>query len=478
MDPTTTGGIRRARYAEIRSRLEELSTYVRLTGPQEEEARALVTELDGLTREQQAEDLRAAIRSGAVQTEREVLEREQEREQPTRQGLSEVRGRALDRLNTIERQRPTAQRSALDNVARLIESEDEGDAAARYVSVAGDPEYLRAVARIIRAGRAGNHMTALIEMPEPERAAFARAQEYVRAASLTDAAGGYLVPLEIDPAVRLTQSAVGVGNLIRRYATVRQTVSDTLRVVTSAGVTAHWSAEAATMTDDSPTLGEVIVTPGREDCYVPYSWEWAGDVVGGSVVDILGPMMIEAADRNEGTAFLSGDAVNKPEGILTAAVTAAKTVSTATQDTVVLNDIYTLQAALPARWRGDGAVFLGSDVQFNKFRRLASSTEPGAIYGDGLDAATPGRLLGYPAIPVPEMPVAGTTVGAANESVLAFGNLRQGYVIADRLGTTFIPVPVVLDPVTGRPTGQSGLALFKRVGGRLVIPDAVRVLRA
>jgi predicted phage gp36 major capsid-like protein len=62
------------------------------------------------------------------------------------------------------------------------------------------------------------------------------------------------------------------------------------------------------------------------------------------------------------------------------------------------------------------------------------------------------------------------------------GDFNAGYVIADRLGLTAVPIPALFSGATagsfGYPTGQSGLAVWGRTGGGVVNANALRVLVA
>src|SRR5947208_2812794 len=74
-------------------------------------------------------------------------------------------------------------------------------------------------------------------LPEAERAA-------LNEGSTTQ--GGFLVPPFLDPTIILTN--VGTTNPFRSISTVKSIMTQTWKGVTSAGVTAEWTAEASEMT--------------------------------------------------------------------------------------------------------------------------------------------------------------------------------------------------------------------------------------
>ena len=65
-----------------------------------------------------------------------------------------------------------------------------------------------------------------------------------------------------------------------------QTTGDVWNGVSSDGVTAHWYAEAAQVSDDSPTLAQPSVPVYRGSAWVPFSIEVEGD--GAAFVDEIG----------------------------------------------------------------------------------------------------------------------------------------------------------------------------------------------
>jgi hypothetical protein len=70
--------------------------------------------------------------------------------------------------------------------------------------------------------------------------------------STTDANGGYMVPLTLDPAIML--SSDGSNNPLRQIARVAPTTTNAWQGVLSAGASAEWKAEAEEAADGSPTL--------------------------------------------------------------------------------------------------------------------------------------------------------------------------------------------------------------------------------
>ena len=65
----------------------------------------------------------------------------------------------------------------------------------------------------------------------------------------------------------------GSANPWRRISNVKQTTSNTWNGVTSAGVNAAWLAEGTAVTDGSPTVGNIVITPAKAAAWVFGSYE-------------------------------------------------------------------------------------------------------------------------------------------------------------------------------------------------------------
>lgn len=111
---------------------------------------------------------------------------------------------------------------------------------------------------------------------------------------------------------------------MRQISRVVQTTSDTWQGVTSAGVTAEWTAEAAEMADASPTLAGPSIPVFKGDAFVPFSFEVEGDAVG--FLTELGKLLMDGAEQLNATAYTTGNGTTAPKGIITALAAAAGTV--------------------------------------------------------------------------------------------------------------------------------------------------------
>jgi HK97 family phage major capsid protein len=450
-----------ARMSEISAEVSRLAAHEHRTKAQEQRFNALTEEFKDLEMRCVSQDLRSG--GGPYRLEGGSTAASDYAPDVAPRGTSAVRAAALDVLEHSERGHLT--RGVLDTVARAVER-DDSDAMSKYVAVAGSPEYLRAFHKIMANPTMGSH-----EWTEQERAAFGRTQQLQRAMSTVDAAGGFLVPFELDPSIVL--SSAGTSNTSLRSAfTVKTIATDAWHGVTSAGVTAEWAAEAAEVADASPTLAEATIPVHRGDAFIPFSFEIGMDTP--NFAGEMARLLSDAKERLEATAFITGTGTGQPTGLVTAAVAASKTVNSATADTYAIADVYALKKALPARWRA-GAAWLANEDVWDLTRQFSTGTGPQSAFWTDLAGDTPSRLLGRPVYESSEMD--GTVTASTTNYLLVYGDLKQ-MVVVDRVGSQVELVPHLFGPAGRRPTGQRGLILWWRTGASLVVPDAVRVLNA
>jgi len=177
--------------------------------------------------------------------------------------------------------------------------------------------------------------------------------------------------------------------------------------------------------------------------------------------------------EQEGPAFISGDGVKKPAGVLTYVAGGANankhpfgaiavTNSGAAADIgsdAVLDLIYDL----PKKYR-QNARFLTNNLTIAKLRKLKDG-QGNYLWQPSAQAGQPATFHGYGLAEDENMPDV-----AANSLPILFGDFKRGYLIIDRMG-----VRVLRDPFTKKP-----YVLFyttKRVGGGVQNPECLRALK-
>jgi HK97 family phage major capsid protein len=449
---------------ELRSRIAELSGYDRLTRAQADELR--MYEQVMAKRAQNREALmRAADNPAATERPRTTAPTADRTTAPP--GAGGVRDRARRTLDGLRSDVPDDGRERLTRAFERTEAGSDGgvelDLLSRWLVATSDPAYARACGKLFRDPENGHR-----EFEADELKAYQQAKVVQRAMALApDTAGGFLVPTHLDPSIILTN--VGVVDPIRELARVDLIASDTWNGVSSAGVTASWDAEAAEVSDDSPTLAQPSIPTFKGAAFVVASIEVAAD---GNVGAQVGMLFADAKQRLEGDAFLKGTGSGQPTGVVTS-LAAGQKVATASADVLVRDDVVKPANVLPPRWQPNAAYLANNAtaIQVGGFETTAGALRYPEING------TPPTLLRKPFREHSAMNKAGDTATAGNDNVLLLGDFRN-YLIADRVGLTVEFIPHIFHTANNRPSGQRGWYAYWRTGGDTLVDDAFRLLTA
>jgi HK97 family phage major capsid protein len=345
---------------------------------------------------------------------------------------------------------------------RLIDVSDRDPLGteARYIAAVADPAYARAFAKKV-TGMGG----AAEELTSEEQQAVLAVGRVMSERALGEAegkTGQFALPIAIDPSIALTSE--GAVSALRQLASVQTISTFEWRGVTSAGVTAAFTAEATEATDASPELAQPTIKPAKAQAFVPFSIEVGEDWA--SMQAELSNLLRDAKAVLEATKFLTGTGTNEPFGILTGAT---EEVTTATEKKVETKDIYSLQAALPARFQPN-ATFQSNLASANSIYKLVGggSTEP-KLFNDERT-----KLLMKPWY---ENSVMDTIVETSGKKPVLYGDINAGFKIIDRIGMNIELIPFIFGKENARPTGQRGLYAYWRVGSKVTNKAALRTLK-
>ncbi|OBI53465.1 hypothetical protein A5707_11370 [Mycobacterium kyorinense] len=337
----------------------------------------------------------------------------------------------------------------------------------RWAAAAGSEDYTSAFAKLVVNPGQGH-----LRWTEREAAAF-RAVESLRdeqraMAIGTDASGGYMVPLTLDPAILLTSS--GSINPLRQISRNVTITTDSWNGVSSAGVTAEWIAEATEMADATPTLAQPSIPVHKADAFVPFSFEVEGDAL--NFMNELRTLLIDAAEQLTATAFTTGSGSGQPKGIITSIVASGDEVITGTgSEAVAAADIYKVQNALPPRFQPRASWNANLSI-LNTIRQF--ETTNGAKAFPELNT-TPPMLLSRAVYENSNMDGVIDATKTESDYVLLYGDFSQ-FVIVNRVGSTLEMVPHLFGE-NHRPTGQRGALLWFRTGSDVVVSNAFRLLK-
>lgn len=275
-----------------------------------------------------------------------------------------------------------------------------------------------------------------------------------------DSEGGFTVPDEFE---RKLVEALEGNNIFRGMATVIRTSSGTRKIpIAEDAGEASWIDEGEEIPESDTTFGQTMLSAYKLGTMIKISNELLNDSafdLASYIARRFGVRMGNAEER----AFITGDGVGKPLGLLDDAgakvgVTAAKTT------TISFDEVFQLYYALKAPYRKK-AEFLCNEALVLQLMTIKDNNG-NYIWKPGLDIGKPDTLLNRPLKTSAFMPEV-----AAGNKVMAFGDYSY-YWIADRQNRTFRR----LNELYAR-TDQVGFLTTQRVDGKLILPEAVQVLQ-
>ena len=306
-------------------------------------------------------------------------------------------------------------------------------------------------------------------LDDEERQAMRAYAEY-RAASTTNAAGGFGIPVFIDPSIIMT--AQGSGNPFLQIARQVDVNTNAWKGVSSAGVSWSFDAENAEVSDDAPTIAQPSVTVFMARGFIPYSIEIGEDYP--SFASEMSTLLAEGYDELLVDKFTRGSGSGEPQGVLTAISAAAGCrVSIQTSGANFgANDPYAVWKALPQRFRRKASWLMSVDVN-NKLRQLGTANVFHA-YTESLPAEWADQLFGKTTYESPYMPDT-TTSTSANSGLTLVGDFMN-YVIARRTGMSIELSPHIFSTGSNLPMGQRGWFAYSRIGGGVSNTSGFRLL--
>jgi HK97 family phage major capsid protein len=280
----------------------------------------------------------------------------------------------------------------------------------------------------------------------------------------TAATAGNLAPAEY---VEELLKVITEISPVRSVARIRQTSNKEIEVPSkTASFAAAWTAESGTRSETTGYTTSLNTIPTHEMyALVDISSQLLED----SVFDLEAEMNIEFAEqfaKAEGAAFIAGNGTNKPTGISNAN-TVAHTATGAASAAISTDNLMDLVHGLKTDYARN-ATFLLNRNTLGVIRKL-KDTAGQYIFQTGFSgqAGLPNTILGSPYLECPD--VADAASGAKS---VYYGDFRRGYMIVDR-----VSLSVLRDPYSQASTGNVRYIARRRVGGEVVLAEAMRVLK-
>jgi HK97 family phage major capsid protein len=279
-----------------------------------------------------------------------------------------------------------------------------------------------------------------------------------------DTTGGYLAPPEY---VRELIKKVTEYSPIRAIARVRSTTNRSVQIPSRTGVfAANWTAEISNRPETTGlTFGLEEIAAHELYALVDISEQDVED----PVFDMQAMLTEEFSEQfavAEGTSFVNGTAQGQPEGYMTNANISET--NSGSNSAVSIAGLLSLYGGVKSDYARNGT-FVFNRSTLSSIRAL--NTGAGGTYvfqaGFSLQTGVPNTILGQPYVEASAMANI-----AQNAFPVAFGDFRRAYTIVDR-----ISLAILRDPYTQANTGSIRYIARKRVGGQVVLAEAIRKLK-
>ena len=266
-----------------------------------------------------------------------------------------------------------------------------------------------------------------------------------------DADGGYLVPDEYD--TRLIQK-LEENNVVRMLSTNIKTSGEHKINIASTTPAAAWIEEGGALTFGDATFEQKILDAHKLHVAVKVTEELLYDNAFGLenfLIDSFG----KAIGNAEENAFLNGTGTGQPTGIFTSTGGGTYITAKSKDADAIIELVYSLKRAYRKN-----AAFIMNDKMIATIRTYKDGNgaymwQPSLVQGE------PDRLLGYPVY----------TSQYAPEDSIAFGDFSY-YNIGDRGVRSFKQLTELFAG-----NGMIGYVAKERVDGKLVLPEAVQILK-
>lgn len=268
-----------------------------------------------------------------------------------------------------------------------------------------------------------------------------------------DADGGYLVPEEYD---RRLIDVLEEENIMRSLGTKITTSGQHKINIAATKPAASWIEEGGALTFGDATFAQIYLDAYKLHVAIKVTEELLYDNAF-NLENYIITQFGRALANAEEDAFLNGDGTGKPLGLF--AETGGGTVADTLTAAVKSDDLISLVYALKRLYRRK-ASFILNDQTLASLRKLKDNN--GAyIWQPSYQAGEPDRLLGYTV----------HTSAYAPAGAIAFGDYSY-YNIGDRGTRSFAELKELFAG-----NGMVGFVAKERVDGKLVLPEAVQILK-
>jgi HK97 family phage major capsid protein len=328
---------------------------------------------------------------------------------------------ALDESNSVTKKRP--------------QIESNSGASKKYIA---SPEYQAQLNQYMRTGTNMTNLDGSIMDPAISSIVFTQ--------QMTDSINNYLAN----------------NSIIRKLSNIITTSDDSFDLVASkSGVQAVWGDEYAVSTPSEALVKKIIKLHD-----ITTQPQITRRAVQDSEVDVMiyvTNLLCDIFLSAENNAFINGNGIDKPMGIVTAVNSGAISSVTSANSSIDLDSVMNLYYSLNEKYTNDAA-FIANRSTIHAIRRLKDSNGQ-YLWMPGLLSGKADTLMGTPIFTTSEMQDA--TKGSV---AMIYGNFGRGYQIIDRS-----TISLLRDPYSNKPFIT--FSCVKSVGADVVNADCFKALK-
>jgi len=226
-----------------------------------------------------------------------------------------------------------------------------------------------------------------------------------------------------------------------------------------------WVGEIGSRTNlGNPTVGMIEIPVHELAGYVDISNQDLAD----ADYNLEQDLKMEFAEQfgvSEGTAFIEGNGVNKPEGILTTGQNALGIVYNGHADELQADALIDIFYELKSSYANKSS-WICNRATLKAIRKLKDGMG-NYLWTPNLGINKPPTILERPYIECPDMPDI-----AANAYPIILCDPKRLYILVDRT-----VIETLRDPYTQAGTGTTRFYAYKRVGGQIILAEAGKKLK-
>jgi len=274
----------------------------------------------------------------------------------------------------------------------------------------------------------------------------------------SDPNGGYLTPAEYVQEILKGLSDVSP---MRSICRVRKTSKGSIMQPSRKNrVGSYWIGQAKPATESESNYGLEEIKLGKLSVFTKISRELLEDASFNMESEINADFL-EEMEVKEGAAFVTGDGINTPEGLLTCS--SLTSINSGSANAITADSLIKVDAELKKAYK---PIFALNRKTLGSIRTLKDA-QGRWLFTQSLSDAMPNTINGRNYIDMPDMPDEG-----ANTFPIVFGDFLRGYTIVDATRYS-----MVRDALSLAEYDLIKFILMYRVGGKVVMPEAFKKIK-